>query len=319
MTSKFLRFVGVAALIAMAAASLASLLIVRERIHVTIEGEPDAGRRAPDELATLSDDVAELRGDVQALGEALTAGMQALCAEIDRAGRAASENAAAIAEPLVAVPDPAATSEPEPAGAQAPESRSFLSFRLPSQSFSFDRRQRLAIVPSLSRVGFDGQSTLHDFSGVTSRVEGELEVTLARPEERPIGTLRVDAASLDTGLAARDEEMREHLDTAQFPELRFDWSGFEARAVDVAARRLSGVAQGRMTIRGTTRAVSMPVEIAVDESLRVSIEGQAKLRLSDFGIPIPGKLGVISMEDEITVWIALRARSLGSVKDGTDG
>ena len=53
----------------------------------------------------------------------------------------------------------------------------------------------------------------------------------------------------------------------------------------------------------------MPVTAQLDEARRLVIEGEAALALSDFGISAPRKLGLISMEDRVNVWIRLRARA----------
>ena len=53
----------------------------------------------------------------------------------------------------------------------------------------------------------------------------------------------------------------------------------------------------------------------VDEARRVVVEGEAPLRLTDYGVPVPSKLGLIGMEDEVKIWIALRARATGEVTD----
>ena len=206
---------------------------------------------------------------------------------------------------------------PEPAPAPAAPKKSFLAFQLPSQSFAFDQRQSFTVLPQLSRVGFDAKSTLHDFSGVTSAIEGELEVCLARPAEGCRGRIKARAATLDTGLAERDVDMRDVLAVETHPDIVFDWSAFAAERVDAAAETVSGMAIGKLTLHGTTREVSMPVKVAVDASKRVSIEGECRLKLSDYGIQAPSQLGLISMEDELTIWIALRARSLGTVEGTT--
>ena len=63
-----------------------------------------------------------------------------------------------------------------------------------------------------------------------------------------------------------------------------------------------------MTIRGQTRELTMPVAIEVDPQKRVVVTGQAPLELSDYGVPVPSQLGIINMQDEVVVWVALRAR-----------
>lgn len=202
----------------------------------------------------------------------------------------------------------------EPAETAAPAQRKFLSFKLPSKSFSFSGRQRLAILPSLSRVGFDAKSTLHDFSGVTQKVEGELEVDLAQPTLAPSGSVVVDARSLDTGMADRDEGMREHLDVQRHAQLRFTWTGLRDAEVDPANQRVRAIAVGRLSIKGVEREVTLPVQVSVDSSQRVGIEGELKVRMRDFGVEPPSQLGMIRVENEIRLWLSLRARSLGAVK-----
>src|SRR5205085_5798329 len=97
----------------------------------------------------------------------------------------------------------------------------------------------------------------------------------------------------------------------KFPELRFDWTAFEPTNVDEKAQKVAGVARGKLSIHGVARDVSMPVAVTVDASRRLAIDGQAKIKLSDFGLAPPSKLGVIQVDDEAVLWIALRARTLG--------
>lgn len=211
-----------------------------------------------------------------------------------------------VAQPAVEPARP--TEAPQESGSKR---KGFLSFKLPSDAFAFDQRTRFAVVPSLSRVGFDAKSTLHDFSGVTSRVEGELVACLARPAEGASGRITVESRSLDTGLADRDEVMREHLDVAKFPTLAFEWTSFEAESVDAAAQKLRGTAKGKLSIHGVAKDVAMQVDVAVDASKRITIQGQTKLDMKEFGIEPPSQLGLISVEKDVNVWIALVARPVG--------
>ena len=387
MASKRLQGIGVLALVALVGGSVAALMVVKQRIHVTVADEEAAAQRGPDPLELLRADVSELKGDVASLSEGVGNQLQALHGALEesattreqalarevaelkrqlqalaaRADQSAGElaqaklqleerlyglanglqslstavaNAPAIevtpppvvsAPPPVEIPvvtqvDPPPQSEatpPTPAAepAAGDAKKGFLSFKLPSQTFAFDKLQKLSIVPSLSRVGFDAKSTLHDFSGVTQKVEGELVANLAKPNEGCKGTLAVDAGSLDTGLADRDAEMRKQLDSAKHASMRFVWTAFKVDSSDAALMKVSGTASGQLTIKGTTRDVSMPVRISVDASKRVSIEGETKIKMSDFGVKPPSQLGLISVEDELKLWIALRARSLGAVEE----
>ena len=269
-------------------------------------------------------------GGTELAGAAAAPVVEAEGALVGAAAKPADATAGAAG---AAAPPPPDASEPSPADAASVRSapatageapapkpkKTFLAFELPSSSFAPDRRWRFAVVAGESRVGFDAKSTLHDFSGVTSKVAGTLEVALARPGERPSGAIEVASASLDTGVADRDEEMRARLAVASHPSLRFEWSAYEATESDPRTGASKGTARGRLTIAGTTREVAMPVAVSVDASRRVTIEGELRIEVSDFGIEPPSKLGVISMQDEVVVWVSLRARPVGPAREVAGG
>ncbi len=200
-------------------------------------------------------------------------------------------------------PTPAAT----PA-APEPPAHGFLSFQLPSDAVRFDRRQRFTVVPSLSRVGFDGSSTLHGFTGVTSTLTGTVEVDLSHADRDPRAEIHVDAATLDTGEASRDAEMRTSLGTAQQPEMTFRLLSFRPERVDARAERVVGVTHGQMTIHGVTREVDMPTSLSLDASRRLHVDGEMPLDMTAYGVTPPSKLGVINVDRMVKVWIRLRAR-----------
>jgi polyisoprenoid-binding protein YceI len=344
-----LSLLGALALLAWTGLGLVAWTSAARRVTIDlVEGaEPAAGEH---ELLALGEELSALRGDVRGLAQALGENLELLAGEIEARQ---SERASAVERELAelrvelaartstASPGPSRelASEPEPtsgrAGESAPEPAaepavepvatraagkgSFLAFRLPSDEFRFDERRTWTLLPTLSRVGFDARSTLHDFSGTSSRLEGELEVDLSRPGEAPRGSVRVQAASLETGVEGRDEAMREHLATDLHPELSFALERFEPASIDAAARRVEGSAYGSMTIRGVSRSITMPLRLSVDDAQRLLVEGETRLRLSDYQVPVPNKLGVISMEDEVTVWISLRARAQPQAASGPRG
>ncbi len=290
-----------------ALAELREQALAEMREHALAESQRES---EPVEVpSTASVDVAAAGSEVGALG--------AIALET---GAVAAETLAPESVPVKTAP--VAVAAPETA-VETPPKRSFLSFSLPSQKFSFQGRQRLAVVPSLSRVGFDAKSTLHDFSGVTQKVEGELEVDLAAPQSECRGAVRVEAKTLDTGMADRDKGLRELLEVEKHAQLSFAWTSFRDARVDLAGERVTGVAVGKLSIKGVEREVAMPVRVSVDASKRVSIDGELGIKLRDFGLEPPSQLGVISVGNEVKVWIALRARSLGasspSKSEGGDG
>lgn len=214
--------------------------------------------------------------------------------------------------PLAAAPE--AAREPEPARAEtqpaAVKTTGFLSFSLPASEFRFDEPRDYALVPDLCRVGFDAKSTLHDFSGVTSNVKGSFRVDFDDPEGACSGEIVAAAGTLKTGVEGRDAKMLEHLDVKSFPEIKFKIERFRPSegGVDVAKMTAKGEVSGTMSIRGVERPLTIPVAVEVDPQRRVVVKGEVPLKLSDYGVPVPSQLGVINMEDEVKIWIALRAR-----------
>jgi polyisoprenoid-binding protein YceI len=347
--------IGVAFLIAWTGLGVAAWLLVGERLHVTFANDGGSNTPTPDPSALLAEQVGVVQADVHALATTLEQNLEILEQDLERrdderrradAG-AIGELRSAIGELRSAIGElqrgvetnpvePVQASEPlpeepvaveprsettwaapaaTPGAAAPPQKRSFLAFALPSAALRFDARQRFEIIPSLSRVGFDAKSTLHDFTGVTSEVSGAFTASLAHPEREPTGRIAARAAALDTGLTDRNAEMYRDLATEEHGEIGFEIDGFRVSALDVAAESLSGTVSGRMTIRGTTRALDMPVQMHVDESKRLVIEGSTSLRLTDYRVPVPSKLGLISMQDEVRVWLALRARAAGEAKN----
>jgi polyisoprenoid-binding protein YceI len=265
-----------------------------------------------DELADLVRELAALSDAVSASGASGSAAQFVTPAPsveplVSEPAATAPLVAAAPAEqpPVVAPAELAAA--PAPAAAQP--RKSFLAFKLPSDDFRLDERRAWSILPTLSRVGFDAKTTLHDFTATTSTLEGELEADLSRPGDAPRAQIRAQAATLVSGDDDRDEAMREHLAVAEHATLEFELTRFEPAEVDLTAQRATGTAHGRLRLRGVTQEVAMPVRLTIDEARRLWVEGEMMLDLTRFQVPVPNKLGLISMEEEVKVWISLRLRA----------
>lgn len=289
--------------------------------------DQDFEERLQARAAALEREVSALRAEQAARrgsGDAVARELAALRASLESGAFQAQPSAPAaqveiVPEVVEEVLEPVAVevetaAEPDPV--EAPRrKKSFLAFELPSDSFRFDQRATWTILPALSRVGFDAKSTLHDFSGVTSDVAGTLEVDPSRPQADPRGAIQVKAATLVTGVDGRDEAMRDHLDTTEHPEITYEIRGFEAAAVDATAMTVSGTVRGDMTIRGKTSQVSMPVRVSVDEARRLVVEGETSLALPDFDVPVPNKLGLISMNEDVRIWLSLKLRASAVAQD----
>lgn len=283
--------------------------------------ERAAGRHV--EVLQLRDEIATLRSALHGVAREqadLRTQLAGLAQALAAAKTEAPAAVVALPPPVVVSPPespPATTPPPTPEPAKAePKKPGFLSFSVPASKFRFDEAQEYTLVADLCSVGFDAKSTLHDFTGKTNAVRGSFRADFDDPEGRWAGEVVAQAATLLTGVDGRDENLRDHLDTKNHAEIRFVLGGFTAAkdGLDVAGQKVRGEVAGTMTIRGVSRPFTMPVAVEVDAQKRVVVAGQTPLKLSDYGVPVPSQLGLINMQDEVVVWIALRARAAGSRK-----
>ncbi len=95
----------------------------------------------------------------------------------------------------------------------------------------------------------------------------------------------IKAASIDTGVAARDEHLRspDFFDVANHPEITFRSTAIERR--DDSSYRVVG----DLTIKGVTRAVELDVTVlgfyrSMQGARRVGFSGSTKINREDWGL-----------------------------------
>jgi polyisoprenoid-binding protein YceI len=146
------------------------------------------------------------------------------------------------------------------------------------------------------------------FDAKTTAVAGEYRAD-ATSSDSWLGTITVDLATLETGIALRDEHMRDTY-------LEVGKGGDFSRAV-LSQVRLSAIDRDTLTGRGTftaslrlhgvERAVTGKADIRRSgEHLRV--KASFPLKIADFGIATPRYLGV-GVKDEVTVQVTLESSS----------
>jgi polyisoprenoid-binding protein YceI len=185
-------------------------------------------------------------------------------------------------------PDRKPESRPEPKAAPVP---------LPATT-----RLRLRLMEGRCVGGFDGTSPVLNFSGWTRHLAGELTYEKGRLAETARGTVTADPATLDTGDAARDKEIREKLlETARYPRMSFEISFLEMKGPD------SANISGTMEIHGRKQYVTIPCSFRLRRDGYAWMKGELKVKMSDFGIDPPVKMGVIKVRDRIRIWFEVWA------------
>ncbi|MEK7469520.1 MAG: YceI family protein [Planctomycetota bacterium] len=188
-------------------------------------------------------------------------------------------------------PDPVREPKPAPKPAPAP------------------KLVRLRLMKGRCVGGFDGTSPVLDFSGWTRSIVGELTYETGRLAETARGLVTADPATLDTGDAARDKEIREKiLETAKFPQMSFEVGVIGMTGLDTMNM------SGTMEIHGVRKQVTIPCSIRVRRDGYAWMKGEIRLNMTDFGIDPPVKMGIIKVRDEIRIWFEIWAEPVKELK-----
>jgi polyisoprenoid-binding protein YceI len=159
------------------------------------------------------------------------------------------------------------------------------------------------IDPSHSTIAFGVRHMLGTAKGKFSKFKGTIVVDRDHPEQSSV-TVTIDVASIDTGIAKRDEHLREELfNVAKYPEITF-----KSRRVKQTGAS-AGEITGDLTMRGVTRAITLSVQLASKgEATRWRVT-TAPLKRSQFGLVFSKSAETVSMiSDEVAVEIEIEAR-----------
>jgi polyisoprenoid-binding protein YceI len=135
--------------------------------------------------------------------------------------------------------------------------------------------------PSHSSVRFRNKTMwgLVTVKGVFATVEGEGEVAA---DGTARGTLTIDAASVDTRNAKRDDHLRsaDFLHVDEHPAIVFT-----ATAIPVPTGG-SGLVEldGELSVRGVSRPLSVPAQVTLASAGEAVLEAEVTLSRADFGI-----------------------------------
>ena len=160
---------------------------------------------------------------------------------------------------------------------------------------------RFRVLPDASELGFHATSRLANADGRFARFDGEV---LADPADLSTArvSMKVDAASIDTGIRRRDNHLRseDFLHVDRFPAITF-----ESTRVERSERRL--VLMGRLTLRGVTKEIAVPMEVTVTGN-RLEARGQLDINRGDYGINYDSSLNPIGQR--VRIRFAFRAEAV---------
>ena len=155
--------------------------------------------------------------------------------------------------------------------------------------------------PSRSKVELHTRHMwgLRPVNGVFREVSGLGAVS---PAGEVSGTLMVTAASIDSKSKKRDDHLRsdDFFDVSNYPHITF--------AVErVTSNSDAVIVTGRLSVRGRSRPLELPVRVAMFGDDQLVIDGEARIDRADFGLTW-NLLGAASMKSTIAVHAVFNRR-----------
>ena len=180
------------------------------------------------------------------------------------------------------------------------------------------------VMANTSLVKFESEAPVENITGISTEASGKLLVDRDAPAATT-GTISIPVASLRTGNTTRDGHLQsaDWLDAGKFPNITFEITSVrldsEGALVNGGAGR-KGTVTGKLTIKGTARTVSAPIDVsflAASEKLKkayingdvVRVKASFDVTLADFGVKAPDHLAGVKVADTVTIRVAITAAS----------
>lgn len=259
-------------------------------------GAGEASLSAEDALATRSAEDAQL---AQAVGAAVDTAVNAVLPEAVNAAVASAVSQAVGAAMDTMVSEVIDTVEAAQA-AQAPTAFSIVAAESQA-TFSLEedlRGQRVTVV------------------GATTDVAGVISVDLANPTASSIGTVLINARTLETDNSFRNRAIRGQILKSSQDAYEFivfeprQLSNFSANAIAVGETIAFDVS-GDLTVVDVTREVTFAVAVTLDSDTQLSGSATVNVLHGDFGLTIPDVPSVANITDDVDLALHFVARAGG--------
>ncbi|HEY2374920.1 MAG TPA: YceI family protein [Gemmatimonadaceae bacterium] len=153
-------------------------------------------------------------------------------------------------------------------------------------------------------LSFLGHATVGDFVGVTSSVTGV--IIGGRDYSVTRGFVEASVRTLVTGNERRDRDLRESMEVARYPMMRFDLSAVTpVPSASVTPDSIAMMLHGALTIHGVTQRVDLAARVTrAGDTTRVTT--RFPLDLGSYDIRGLTKMfGLLRMQNEIEVRVDL--------------
>lgn len=162
---------------------------------------------------------------------------------------------------------------------------------------------RFRLLPQETKI----LTEISDPFGGTVKGEFTLKDGEARGDiENPQGTgwvrLAIDAASYNSNLGMRDQDVQEgYLHVHDYPLISFTSTGIEGVGMPRSGKEpWELTVRGVLELHGVTREIRLPVRLTY-QGRKITVEGSTKILLKDFDIAVPVLLFFLRSGDQAEV------------------
>ncbi len=150
--------------------------------------------------------------------------------------------------------------------------------------------------------------------GATSEVGGKIMVDPANPSASSIGTILINARTLETPESFRNRALRSQILKSAQDDFEFivfeprELSNFSADSVAIGGTITFDVS-GDLTVTGATRSVTFNALVRLDSETQISGRASVNLLYADFGLVIPDVPSVANITDDVDLSFDFVART----------
>jgi hypothetical protein len=174
---------------------------------------------------------------------------------------------------------------------------------------------RYRASPVGCKVRIDGSSNIHDWVMDGQLISGFFElpagVVLDQAQAAPAGVSggKIDAhaeafipvTSVKSGTTGMDEVMQQAMNATDFPRIQYRLTEMVLKEPHVAGTPFQFDTKGELMVAGVTNKVDMPIRIESVDASKLKVIGSVPLKMTDFKIKPPVKMGVFKTVDDIKI------------------
>ncbi|SRR6056297_1827756 len=163
-------------------------------------------------------------------------------------------------------------------------------------------QEKYEILQDKFTLKIEGSSNLHDWDMEAESISGELyaKVQNSLVENFNAADIQVSVEKLESGKRIMNNKTYEALQSEKHPKIRF-----KLQSVDdlySAGNSFSGKANGRLTIAGNSKVVSIPFSGKMNGEDQFTVSGDYSLKMTEYNVDPPKAMfGSLKTGDEVTI------------------